>query len=117
MILAVAGAILMQGASTVTSTDSAGNHVDWIAVPKAQGIAECMRSTIPAFDLVLLCRTAAGDRLEGCLPDPDRPQPQANVAKFAVCTAKGYRVRATDQSGKRVTGTDVRVPIHLRSEP
>jgi hypothetical protein len=70
---------------------------------------------MPALRIVLACRTAANDRLADCAPAPDRPTPPDKVAKFAVCLAKHYRIRATGPDGKPATGTIVLVPLTLRA--
>jgi len=114
MILAVAGAILMQGAPPdVSHTDSAGNHTDWLAAPSAQSVAECARGQLPAARVVLACRTGSKDRLTDCAPAPGYPAPPEEVTKFSICMAKGFRIRATDGDGKPVTGTTVLVPLTL----
>ena len=115
MILALAGAILMQGAAP--NTDSAGNRTDWLERPTARSLAKCVAGRMPAVRVVLACRTAPRDRLAGCAPAPELPEPPAEVTEFAICAAKAYRIRATGPDGKPVTGTTVLVPLTLSAPP
>jgi hypothetical protein len=118
MFLAVAGALLMQSVPhQVTHTDSAGNPAVLLSLPAAKSAAECVHSALPAFDMMLMCTTAPGDRLTDCAPAPDRPPAPDGVTKVAVCLASGYRIRVVGADGKPVTGTTVLVPIHLRTAP
>lgn len=112
---AIIAAIFMQAAAS--GTDSAGNTLEWLEAPRALKIYGCITSDLPSLDIVLICRTAAGDRLTDCAPAPDTPPPAAPkaVARFAACTSKAYRVRATGADGKPVVGTTVHIPIHLRA--
>ena len=105
-------AMLMQ-ASVLPPTDAAGNRTDWISLPSARMIAECVHSTMPRVDVVLVCTTVKDDRLEACAPAADLPPPPPNVARFAVCTAKAYRVRSVGPDGKPVVGVTVRIPVRL----
>jgi hypothetical protein len=117
MILAVAGAILMQGASPdITNTDSAGNHTQWLARPSAKSLVDCVRGRLPAVRVVLACRTAPKDRLADCAPAPGYPAAPEAVTKVAICMSKAYRIRASAPDGTPVTGTTVLVPLTI-SDP
>src|SRR5689334_24669136 len=112
MMLALATALLIQGASTSAfPTDSAGNRADWLERPSARSLVECVHKRMPAFRIVLACRTAPNDRLTDCAPAPDQPPASEELTTFAVCLAKFYRIRATGADGKPVTGTIVLVPL------
>jgi len=68
-------------------------------------------------EISLQCRTAAKDRLEDCIMVGNTRAPDRRFEKQAICSAKFFRVRATDPSGKIAVGTTVTVPYRMSSPP
>lgn len=100
-MLVIAAALLMQAPA------AAPLKIEWLARPGPREFAECVPGALPPgqTQVALQCRTALRNKLEGCrvVGPPIDPR----VTKTALCAAKHFRARVTDDQGQPVVGVEI----------
>ncbi|HEY8573639.1 hypothetical protein [Phenylobacterium sp.] len=102
-------------AAVMAAEPAAAGKLEWLSRPRARDIAECIPGVLPRGDhaIQLHCVTAPGDRLENCRVEAATGKVHPKVERAALCSAKYFRMRATDRDGQVVLGAPASVPLNF----
>lgn len=95
-------------------TSPEGVASEWVSKPKRERLDHCARRLLPdgvAARVTLECVSAAKDRVENCKVVKSTAPGDEAVDDAAICWAKSFRIRTTNETGQVVTGATMQIPV------